>query len=868
MKNKYLAFSLLCMLTLSVSVKAEYDFSAPYVDKRFGKTHSAKDELKKARPEAQKIFYLSETLFNTYIEKDEGTVKKLYERVNGDVKPPKELFKLPLDLIQYTDLSATSLLTYLFKEHAPSGINFDTPIVVGLDDRDNNGYDEHYTEDNGCLGMGYLEAELKQKCHHKKRINFGLIELNYSKSLNSLQAQEKILQVPDNKNVEAYSYKLFSTYPRVLGFYSNVDKKGFKFPQSTFDNNLYSPRLSKFISSDTSFADFGADCSLGTSDNCKIFFLGKHTSQLFGGKFYNRDNYTFNMDRALKIKFSDSLKPYVDLRNTILSDSGFVNYGFYTEAEMLMLKDLGYEINSREFFGKSIYTNGTKDHLINYELKDGFYSWSETKNFYDSNHVSRVPLGIGTHIYGSYNNVVQQSTIASIGYGAVGVRVDGSSNVYTLPVNEAIFENGYNAIGIAVTYGKDNIINIDGSVQADFDEGIGVSLDFGSNVRSDFEEYRGSYSRVRTRDVFEGRLRKNTGSSFEVPEEIKGPLVSQLNISGTVSGNKYAIYIDGTAHVRQINFIDRAKINGSIHSDWAPYIVDNRIYENNSNLSVIPAKLSFVPEIDSKRASDILPTLRTNLNFGVSRTNDSDDHYMTILHFFPNKKSNITVNGNIVGKSFNLSSFGGRTHFNGFINVHRLYVANSVVHLKTEENKFNYVSEFALQNGGQLNLTNGLKERFYVGDNALISSNSVISLDTDRNAKILDTIVFGGKLKAPDGVVNLEPGLSYNDIKTLSSDPKAFLSYLNQFVQNGNALLSQYGVTTKFPKHIWYAQGDLGRKIRCSVRGCYVQEFVNSYARASEPLPYWRYVLSIIGCIILVLGTILSPRLAKFIRFS
>ena len=156
---------------------------------------------------------------------------------------------------------------------------------------------------------------------------------------------------------------------------------------------------------------------------------------------------------------------------------------------------------------------------------------------------------------------------------------------------------------------------------------------------------------------------------------------------------------------------------------------------------------------------------------------------MTILHFFPNKKSNITVNGNIVGKSFILSSFGGRTHFNGFINVHRLYVANSVVHLKTE-------------------------------------------------------------------------------------DPKAFLSYLNQFVKNGNALLNQYGVTTKFPKHIWYAQGDLGRKIRCSVRGCYVQEFVNSYARASEPLPYWRYVLSIIGCIILVLGTILSPRLAKFIRFS
>lgn len=867
MKKKYLAFALLTALAAAVPVKAEYDFSAPYVDKRFGQLNSKKEDLKNARPEAQKIFYLTDVLFNTYLEKDEETIRKLYKKITPGTEPPKELFKLPLDLIQYPDLSATSLLTYLFKAHAHNGINFDAPVVVNLDDhRDNNGYDEHYTDEGECLGLGYLESELKGKCHHKKRINFGLIELNYSKSLNSLQAQEKILHIPDNMNVETYSYKLFNAYAHLLGISSNIGKKGFQFPQTSFDKQLYSAKTGSFIKADTKFSQLGSGCSLKNSDKCDLYFVGKATSDLFGRKYYNRGNFTFTKDTAIRILFTKNFKPYVDLRNTILSSSDFVNYGFYTEAEMLMLRDLGYNINSREFYGKSVYTNGTKNHYINHDLKDGFYAWSHTKGFYDTNHVSRVPLGIGTHIYGNYNNVVQNSTIASIGYGSVGVRIDGSNNIYTLSVDEAIFENGYNATGIAVSYGRDNIINVDGAVEADFDEGVGISMNFGSNAQSDLKEYRGSYSRVRTKDVYDGRLEKEKGIAYDVPSEIQGPLVSQLNIAGSVSGNKYAIFIDSSAHVKQINFLDRAKVTGSIHSEWAPFLLNNVAYENNSNLSVLPAKLVFDSESELRRQPDIIATLRTNLNFGLTRKNEHDNR-LSIFHFFPNPKANITINGNVVGKSLVLSSFGGRTHFNGFINVNRLYVANSVVHLKTEEDKFNYVSEFVLRNGGQLNMATGLSERFYVGDSSFISSNSVICVDTDKKAEIQDTLVFSGKFKAPDGVVNLEPGLSYSDIKSFASDPKAFMTYLNSFVKNGNALLSRYGVTTKFPKHVWYTQGDLGRKVTCSIRGCYVEEFVNSYARASEPLPYWRYVLSIIGCIILCLGTILSPRLAKYIHF-
>ena len=120
--------------------------------------------------------------------------------------------------------------------------------------------------------------------------------------------------------------------------------------------------------------------------------------------------------------------------------------------------------------------------------------------------------------------------------------------------------------------------------------------------------------------------------------------------------------------------------------------------------------------------------------------------------------------------------------------------------------------------------------------------------------------LFTGKTNAPDNVINFEPGLSYNEIKALSSDPKALLNLLNKFVKDRNFFLSQHGLTMRFPRHIWYTQGQMGRKVKCTIRGCYLGDFVKSYAYSSEKLPLWRYVLSFGGIILMLIAAYIFHR--------
>lgn len=79
---------------------------------------------------------------------------------------------------------------------------------------------------------------------------------------------------------------------------------------------------------------------------------------------------------------------------------------------------------------------------------------------------------------------------------------------------------------------------------------------------------------------------------------------------------------------------------------------------------------------------------------------------------------------------------------------------------------------------------------------------------------------------------------------------------MNNFNRKANEVLSLYGVSSKYPKHIWYIQGDMGRKVTCSSRGCHLGDFVNSYSKSAEELPLWRYILSFVGCFVMLLLTV------------
>ena len=83
---------------------------------------------------------------------------------------------------------------------------------------------------------------------------------------------------------------------------------------------------------------------------------------------------------------------------------------------------------------------------------------------------------------------------------------------------------------------------------------------------------------------------------------------------------------------------------------------------------------------------------------------------------------------------------------------------------------------------------------------------------------------------------------------------------MNTFVRQANQKLDKYQAYTKFPKHLWYTQGEMGRSVNCSPRGCYIGDFINTYSNATKPLPMWRYILSIVGCILMLAFSVVLVR--------
>lgn len=845
-------------------VYATESIDSAYIDPRFGRAKGSLYELLNARPGPEVLFWLKDSIFNLKTISDPDQVQKAFLSNHANLKAPTDLSKLGRDSSEYVDINTLSLISYLLKDYYADGKTYSISVVVDTDKkRTSHGYDRLY-ESGTCKGYGYIEAAIKKKCPLPEGTTDGLIEINYDRLLGLSRSKFQLKQIPEIGINESYSAKLLGGIANILGFRSNLVNGEFKAPLSNFDKALFSDNNISYLKEGTKLASLSKEdkCSKHKDfKDCNLYFLGANTRSLYNSSA-NTSELAYSSGVAsdyfkLGVVFDNNGNPYLKLRNTVLSDSTFVNYGFYTLAELNVLKDLGYNINTKEFIGNSVYQSGSKEKRREYHFNKGFYAWSDVLHDYKNDQVSKVPASIGTHVYGSYNDVYQEDNIASIGFSSVGIRVDGSENEITIPKNVAIIENGINSAGVAFTYGRDNILNIAGRVEANSDDGVALRFDFGSNALSDMTEYQGSYRRVRTYDYsMKGLLDKKTAQSVNAPMEIRGPLVKEVNIKGRLAGKKYAIFIDESAHVQKINFYNKAKVEGNIVSYWEPYFdkKTNSFYATSQNTALLDGKLQFdfADGFDVYRQRNKLSsTLKTKINFGVKELL-SKSKVKALSHEFDNK-ANINIEGNIVGKSFDLSSFGGHTHIKGYIDVNRLYVGNSVVDLATTDGNINYVNELTLIKAGQLDFSNGHKDKIVVRKKATISANSVICLDIDKDANLIDSIEFAGKLDAKDGVVNLEPGLSYPDIKAFQSDPKALYRILNTFVKNANDALRDYGVTTNFPKHVWYMQGDLGRQVKCTARGCYLTDFVNNYAKSQEELPYWRYILSFAGCALMLL---------------
>lgn len=243
---------------------------------------------------------------------------------------------------------------------------------------------------------------------------------------------------------------------------------------------------------------------------------------------------------------------HLELRNSFMSHQSYRNWIGPMEAELAVLKDIGYDLDLRRHFGKSYYLNGVSD-----TFTSGFSQWDGSAY---TGTPSDVIQAVGLHVYGDDNTIVQASDILTNGEGSFGVRIDGVGNDYTLKSGQMIQANGKENIGLGVTWGQDHQITVEAgsTIEASAEDGIAASFDFGTNLFGFYNDVRGSY-------IF---YDSSYDYNMRPEEETTTALVSNFDVAGTLTGGKAAIYISDNAHVENINLLDGALINGNIISQW------------------------------------------------------------------------------------------------------------------------------------------------------------------------------------------------------------------------------------------------------------------------------------------------------------
>lgn len=258
---------------------------------------------------------------------------------------------------------------------------------------------------------------------------------------------------------------------------------------------------------------------------------------------------------------------HIELERSLMSHQSYRNYMTFMEAELALFEDLGYVIDRRNFFGRSVYVDNSE--IVN---EGGYFARNAAGTEYLEGVPNTATLGTGLHVYGHDNSIVQKGDLLAHGAGGTGIRVDGSGNHLTVESGTLVSAAGLNGTGVLVAYGKEQSLDIRGTVRATGYNGVGLRLDFGHNLIGDVYEYRGSYIRFEgygDGEVWESNLSGTAWDSF-YELNLDGPLVSKLTLSGTLEGSAAALYISENAYLKSFEVKDGARITGDVISDWDP----------------------------------------------------------------------------------------------------------------------------------------------------------------------------------------------------------------------------------------------------------------------------------------------------------